>query len=186
LLQSNQCWNPTIGFRLFTLIDDPAGQPKFATVAICTKLLANRTSHTGKDLTMADLTITAANVAVGSQSTRLQVVQVGEAVTQGQPLYRDSTTDLHLKADANVDTKIQVAGIALTPAAGNGFVVMATGGLVNLGATLTIGTIYVLSDTVGGIMPSADLGSGDNVVILGAARTTALLSLAIQITGAKI
>jgi hypothetical protein len=135
---------------------------------------------------MADLSITAANVAVGSQSTRLQIVQVGEAVTQGQPLYRDTTTDKYLKADANVAGKIQVAGIALTPASTDGYVVMATGGLVNLGATLVPGTIYVLSDTVGGIMPTADLSSGDYVVILGTATSATLLSLSIQVTGAVV
>jgi hypothetical protein len=135
---------------------------------------------------MADLSVTAANVAVGSQSTRLQVVQVGEAITQGQPIYRDTTTNKYLRGDANVDTKIQIAGIALTPAASDGYAVMATGGLINLGATLAIGTIYVLSDTVGGIMPTVDLSAGDNVVILGTARTTALLNLAIEVTGAKV
>jgi hypothetical protein len=135
---------------------------------------------------MADLTITAANVAVGSQTTRISIVQVGEAVTQGQPIYPDSTTAKYLKADANVDAKIQVGGVALTAAASNGFVVMASSGSINLGATLTIGTIYVLSDTAGGIMPSADLSAGDNVVILGTATTTALLNLDIQITGAKL
>lgn len=135
---------------------------------------------------MADLTITAANVAVGSQTTRISIVQVGEAITQGQPIYLDSATAKYLKGDANVDAKAGVDSIALTAAASDGYVVRASSGLINLGATLTVGTIYVLSDTAGGIMPTADLSAGDNVVILGAATTTALLNLDIQVTGAKL
>jgi hypothetical protein len=135
---------------------------------------------------MADLTITAANVTTGSRTTRIQVVESGEAVTQGQPIYLDPATSKYLKADANVDAKIAVGGIVLTPGGAGGFPTIAISGLINLGATLTVGTIYVLSDTAGGIMPAADLSAGDNVVILGTAVTTALLNLDIQITGAKL
>jgi hypothetical protein len=135
---------------------------------------------------MADLTITAANVTTGSRTTRIQVVESGEAVTQGQPIYLDPATSTYLKADANVDDKIAVEGIVITPGGIGGFPTIATSGLVNLGTTLVPGTIYVLSDTAGGIMPAADLSVGDNVVILGAATTTALLNLDIQVTGAKL
>lgn len=135
---------------------------------------------------MADLTITAASVTTGSRTTRIQVVESGEAVTQGQPIYLDPATSTYLKADANVDDKIAVEGIVITPGGIGGFPTIATSGLVNLGTTLVPGTIYVLSDTAGGIMPAADLSVGDNVVILGAATTTALLNLDIQVTGAKL
>lgn len=132
---------------------------------------------------MADLTITAANVGVGDQTTITRLVQVGEAVTQGQPLYQLASDGKYYEADANDAAKDAAEGIAITSASTNGYAIMATKNKVNLGATLTVGTIYVVSDTVGGIMPAADLFTGDYVTILGVASTAALLDLQITVSG---
>jgi len=45
------------------------------------------------------------------------------------------------------------------------------------GASLVVGTTYVLSDTAGGVMPAADLEIGDYPTVLFIANTTALATL---------
>lgn len=133
---------------------------------------------------MADISITAANVGIGSATTVTQVVQAGESVTQGQPVYRSTSTGKYLRADNN-DTlaKSLVEGIAVTAASTDGFFLMVSDGQINLGATLGAGTIYVVSSTVGGIAPAADIATGNYVTILGTASTSSVLDIAIKATG---
>lgn len=133
---------------------------------------------------MAAISVTPANVAVGSETTTTIIVQAGEAVTQGQPVYRSTSTGKYLKADAN-DTaaKADVEGIVITPASSDGWFVLATAGQVNMGATLTKGTVYVAGSTAGEVVPWADLTTNDYVTILGVASSTALLDLSIVPTG---
>jgi hypothetical protein len=135
---------------------------------------------------MANLTQTAANVATGSAATVITLVQAGEAITQGQPVYQSSTTLKYLQTDAN-DTaaKADAKGIALTPAASDGYFVIVKSGPINLGATLTVGQLYVVSATKGAIAPIADLGSSDYVTSLGIATTSALLNLDISASGVQ-
>lgn len=135
---------------------------------------------------MANLSQTAANVALGSATTRTRVVQAGEAVTQGQPVYLKTSDSKYWKADANASADTAKAvGIALTPASANGYLVIqeGSGGLVNLGATLTVGETYVVSATSGAIAPIADLTTGDYPCILGVATTTALIQTVYAYTG---
>jgi len=135
---------------------------------------------------MANLSQTAANVALGSQSTRTRVVQAGEAITQGQPLYLKASDGKYYKADANLSAEAaKGVGIAMTPASTNGYLVMqeGSGGSVNLGATLTVGETYTVSATAGAICPIADLTTGDYPCILGIATTTALIQTLFAYTG---
>ena len=134
---------------------------------------------------MADLSITAANVKAGSASTRVQLVQAGEAITQGMPVYLASDGKYY-QTDAN-DTavKAQAKGIAVTPASTDGYFLLAVDGLVNLGATLAVGQIYVCSATKGGIAPYADLTTNDFVSIVGIATTTALLDINLLVSGVQ-
>lgn len=135
---------------------------------------------------MADLTITAANVGVSTKSTKLIIVQVGEAVTQGQPGYATSD-DEYFRADADdTELKAKASGIFMTAAAANKYAIFATGGSVDVGATLAIGETYVVSDTVGGIKPIGDLASGDYVTHLGVASATNQLDIDINATGAQV
>lgn len=134
---------------------------------------------------MADLSITAANVKAGSASTRVQLVQAGEAIDQGEPAYLASDGKYY-QTDAN-DTaiKAQAKGIAITPASADGYFLLAVDGLINLGATLAVGQIYVCSATKGGIAPYADLTTNDFVTILGVATTTALLDINLLVSGVQ-
>ena len=134
---------------------------------------------------MADLSITAANVKAGSASTRVQLVQAGEAIDQGEPAYLASDGKYY-QTDAN-DTaiKAQAKGIAITPASTDGYFLLAVDGLINLGATLAVGQIYVCSATKGGSAPYADLTTNDFVTILGVATTTALLDINLLVSGVQ-
>lgn len=129
---------------------------------------------------MADLVQTAANVRPGTDSVRSQVI-AGETITAGQPVYLKSTDSKYYKADANAGvSESTVAGIALTNASANDQLVIQTGGEINLGATLTVGTIYVLSGTAGAIAPHGDLVTGWYCNILGIAISTSILDMGLQ------
>lgn len=135
---------------------------------------------------MANLSQTAANVAIGSQITRTRVVQAGENLTQGQPVYLKASDGKYYRADANASAEAAKAvGIVLTPASTNGYSVIqeGSGGSVNLGATLTVGETYVVSATAGAIAPIADLTTGDYPCIIGVATTTALIQTVFAYTG---
>lgn len=135
---------------------------------------------------MADISITAANVVIvsGSASTGT----AGETITAGQALYLNSTDNELYKADAN-DTaaKAVVVGVALNGASnGQPLSYAPAGCVVNMGATLTVGTIYVLSTTAGGVAPSTDLATSSYVTVLGVAQTAANLKLTTIISGVQV
>jgi len=134
---------------------------------------------------MANITQTAANVAAGSSATRVQLVQAGETITQGMPVYLASDGKYY-QTDAN-DTavKAQAKGIAVSPAATDGYFLMAVDGLINLGATLAVGQIYCVSATKSAIAPYGDLTTNDFVTILGIATTTALMDINIVVSGVQ-
>jgi hypothetical protein len=137
---------------------------------------------------MADISQTAANVALGGANVPTRIVQYGESVTQGMPVYRSDADSKYYQCDAN-DTaaKAVAAGIAISPGATNSYGVIALPAsgpgksLVNLGATLAVGTAYAVS-AKGAIAPIADLGTGEYITILGVATTTALLDLQIVVS----
>lgn len=134
---------------------------------------------------MANITQTAANVSAGSAATRVQLVQAGESITQGMPVYLASDGKYY-QTDAN-DTavKAQAKGIGVSPAAIDGYFLMAVDGLINLGATLAVGQVYCVSATKGAIAPYGDLTTNDYVTILGIATTTALIDINIVISGVQ-
>lgn len=131
---------------------------------------------------MADLSQTAANVAIGAATLITQTKQAGEAMTQGMPCYLKTSDNKWYKCDAN-DTvaKALCGGIVLTPVAGDGYFMMAIPGttpgkaLVNLGATLAVGTYYGVSASVGLICPISDISTGQYPTGIGFATTTTLL-----------
>jgi hypothetical protein len=132
---------------------------------------------------MADLSITAANVGVTS-NTVFELVQVGESVTQGQPAYKKALDGLYYKADANASSATAAAlGVFLSPASTNGYALIAKSGSILAGATLTVGETYVVSATAGGIAPLADVTTGWYVTILGVASSATTLALDIVRSG---
>jgi hypothetical protein len=130
---------------------------------------------------MADLTITAASVVAGSNAN-VERGSFGEAVTAGQAVYKSPTTSKYMKADSNSVTPQarDALGIALNGGALDQPAEIQKSGRITLGATLTAGTDYYLSDTPGGICPRADVGTGEYVCLLGLAESTSVLDLNIQ------
>lgn len=135
---------------------------------------------------MADLVITAANVT--QSGANVEGGTAGVAVTAGQVVYRDATTRKYLLADNNgTPAAARVPrGIALNNAAINQPLSIALAGPVTIGATLTAGTSYWLSDTAGGICPFADVGSGENSVLVGVATSTGVLKIAFVNSGVTL
>lgn len=133
----------------------------------------------------ADLTITAASVA---PSTGAQTVNgtAGATITQGQPVYLDSTTSTYKLSDNNLSGAKSCSGIALNAASSGQPLTIQTGGAINLGATLTVGKIYVVSATAGAIAPSADLATGNDVIILGVATSSSIMQMQIFAPGATV
>lgn len=135
---------------------------------------------------MADLTITAANVL---RPDTLSVIDsqhiAGGTITQGQPVYMDTSDSNKLKAArANAATTDYVFGIALNAASSGQHVTVLREGNITIGATLTVGQTYVLSAAAaGGIAPISDLVSTNYVSILGVATTAS--NLKVQILNAE-
>jgi hypothetical protein len=135
---------------------------------------------------MANLVITAANVLAGSDATK-ESGTAGEAITAGQVVYR-ATSGLYMLADANSATAAarQPRGIALHAAATGQPLAIQRSGSITIGATMTAGTDYYLSDTPGAIAPRADIGSGEYVALIGMAESTTLLRINIHYTGVAL
>ena len=131
---------------------------------------------------MADLTQTPANVRrqVATQRTS---VTAGEVITPGMPVYRSTADNEWYKAADTSAALAAAGGIALTNAGDGDVLDVATDGPINVGATLTIGEIYVLSGTAGNIAPVGDLASGNFVTILGVASSASQLELSITASG---
>src|SRR3712207_6336757 len=110
---------------------------------------------------MADLSITAASVAArGTGKTRDGAG--GAEINAGQVVARDADVSFKM-ADSNSGTARlrSPIGIALHAAATGQPLKILTSGEITIGATLTAGVAYFLSDTPGGICPAADLSSGE-------------------------
>ena len=136
---------------------------------------------------MADLSITAANCVPGSDA-RIEYGIAGETIAAGKAIYLAAATNKWMMADANSGTAEarDAKAIALTgwytnqPGADQG-----SGGLT-LGATMTAGTVYYLSDTPGGICPVADIGAGEYVEVIGVATSTTVMSLILAYSGVAL
>lgn len=130
---------------------------------------------------MADLSITAANVIAGDGAD-VEYGTAGAAITAGQQVYRDDDNRRYLLADSNSATPAarRSRGTALNGAANGQPLAIAKSGPVTIGATLTAGVTYYLSDTPGGICPVADVGSGEYPCVIGMAASTSVLNINIQ------
>lgn len=126
---------------------------------------------------MADLTITAANVLAAADA-KTRIVTAGTTLARGKVVCRESDGRYGL-AQANTGNARRAEGICLSDAAIGQLVVITApeeGGNINLGATLTVGQIYVVSAaSAGGIAPYADLASGHYVVMIGIATSASNL-----------
>lgn len=121
----------------------------------------------------ADVTITAANVIPGANAQYRYGV-AGVAITAGQLVYLDATTNTWRLTDANAsDTAADVDGIAVVTVASGGPVTVVTrDDDLALGGTTARGTIYISSATPGGIAPAADLTTGWFLSVVAIGKST--------------
>lgn len=127
---------------------------------------------------MADISITAGNVLLVTGTPEYGTA--GATITAGMPLYKDSAASNKLKAGkADAASTDEVVGIALHGASdGQPLAYAGAGCVVNMGATLALGKVYMLSAaTAGGVAPVDDIATGNYVTVLGVAITTANLKL---------
>lgn len=134
---------------------------------------------------MTDLAITTANVAKGSDAL-IENGTAGVAVTAGQVVYLDSTTGKYLLSDNNGTGTRSVRGIALHAAALGQPLAVQRDGDITIGAALTAGDDLWLSGTAGGICPRADITTGMNPILIGVAKSTSVLTLAITDVGVTL
>lgn len=136
---------------------------------------------------MADLIITAANVIADSRA-RTTLGKAGATITAGQIVYLDSATATYKLADNNSATVAarSPVGVALNGASSGQPLVVAESGRVTIGATLTAGVAYYLSDTPGGLCPVADVGAGEYSTIIGIAVSTTVMNVKIQESGVAL
>jgi hypothetical protein len=126
---------------------------------------------------MADLTQTAASVL--GYGDQLHGV-LGGTVTAGMPVRLSSGTFIAATDASAVGAAVE--GIALTGGASGQPFTYQKAGTINLGATLAVGKVYVLS-TSGLIAPVDDIAGSEFVTVLGIATTAALFKLAIVQSG---
>ena len=136
---------------------------------------------------MAALSITAANVAAGTDAV-VEKGTAGEAITAGQLVYRDEADGKYKLADCDSATAAvrQARGVALNGAANGQPLSIQKSGDINLGATLVAGTTYYASPTAGGIGPLADVASGDDPIIVGIAKSASIMLMRILNPGVTI
>jgi hypothetical protein len=130
----------------------------------------------------ADLTVTASSVkkVTGAAVDR---GTAGASVTAGQPVYKDATDSGKLKAaDADAQASSVCVGIALHAASTDQPLEYLTSGPIDIGATVTVGQIYVVSTTAGGIAPYSDLASGDYVTVIGVGTTTGRIEVRLNVS----
>jgi hypothetical protein len=135
---------------------------------------------------MPDLTITAANVVPGADAVR-ESGTAGEGITAGRLVYFDVTTLTYRLADANGAAALRVPnGVALNTAGVGQPLGVQTSGDITIGATLTPGLAYYLSDTPGGICPVGDIGTGEFACFVGIAKSASVLSVRIVPSGVSL
>jgi len=136
---------------------------------------------------MAAISITAANVIKGSDAQTKSGI-AGATITAGQSLYKEASTGQLKLADADSATaEVRVLeGIALHGASAGQPIQYQVAGDITIGGTVVTGTIYALGETAGGIIPSADLSSGEYVSIVGVAISASVIRLGIKSYGAAL
>lgn len=129
---------------------------------------------------MVALSQTPANVHPLSDAT-VELVQAGEAISPGMPVYQKSSDSKYYKAVNSGQAEALALGIAIgyAPAADDYFIIQKTGS-IDLGGTLAVGENYVVGAVAGEIDPEADLTTGNWPTTLGRAVAAGELVLALK------
>ena len=130
---------------------------------------------------MADLVLTASAVLTSSDATT-ENGTAGTTITAGQRVYVDTATGRYELADADAATTLErrTRGIALNSASDGQALRIHKAGDITVNAVLTAGVTYYGSPTPGGICGRADVLTADYVEIIGVAKSTTVLSVALN------
>jgi hypothetical protein len=136
---------------------------------------------------MVDVVVTPANCIASANAKKINGI-AGATILAGQTVYRDTTTKKFGLADADSATENvrTLFGIALHGASLNQPLTVMTEGDVTIGGTLVQGLVYCLSNTPGGIMPSADLSAGEYTTVIGPAISTTVLRVKLNAAGVAV
>lgn len=139
---------------------------------------------------MADISITAANVLGSSTAVRLTQYKAGEAVTAGQIVYLNSSSqwvklDLNAAATGNGVTDIRGIAENSAPASGQPLSVVTEDSDFTVGGTLTNGSALYGSTTAGGITHDVP-ASGSYPVYIGQAKSTTKAVIKFNASGVVI
>lgn len=133
-----------------------------------------------------DLSITAANVAASSGAQYADGT-AGATITAGQAVYLDASANTYKLADCDATASTAaIGGIALNGASSGQPIKIQTAGTITIGATVTVGEIYVLSGTPGGIAPEGDLAQADRVVLVGVGVSSSQIALRLYNSGVQV
>jgi hypothetical protein len=136
---------------------------------------------------MADLSITAANVAAANTASKTSGT-AGATITAGQLLALDTATGTIKLCDCNSATASlrKPVGISLHAALAGQPIAYHTKGVITIGATVAIGVSYFASGTGGGLRPAADNTTGDYVSFVGIGISTTQINMRIVESGAAM
>ena len=126
---------------------------------------------------MADLSITAASVAKGTNASVTSTYLAGASITAGQAVYQDTTDSTMKLADADALLSSAAFGVALNSAASGQPIAVQRQGNITIGATVVTGKAYYVSTTPGAICLESDLSTGDFPHFLGFATSTTVIAL---------
>lgn len=136
---------------------------------------------------MTALSVTATEV-LPSTAAVLKYGTAGVAITAGQVCYLDTSANTWKLFDANLSSaNAGQPHIALNSCSAGQPLTLQYGGLLIIGATAapTAGLTYMADRVAGGIIPSADIASGDKVAIIGVAASASTIQLICWNSGAS-
>jgi hypothetical protein len=135
---------------------------------------------------MANLSITAASVQVSSTIPLTRGI-AGATIAAGDALYSDASDNNKMKlAIATSVAAATFAGIATHAALAGQPILYIPAGAITIGATLAVGSVYVVSATAGKICPVADLVAGNFVTIIGMPSSTTVLEVYPKASGTAL
>jgi hypothetical protein len=127
---------------------------------------------------MADLSVTPASVRPFGEILR---GTAGGTITAGQTIRRNTSNQFVVSSDDSA-LNAATAGIALNGASANQPVDYMNAGLIDMGATVAVGKVYVQS-TSGGVAPVDDVAGGEFITVLGIGTASNRLKLGIIQSG---
>lgn len=135
---------------------------------------------------MAAITVTAASVVpTGTYSKNIGTA--GEALTQGQIVYKKSSDSKWYKAQAD-GTQEESGygvdmGVALAAVSANQLFAMLTSGTITCGGTVAAALPYFVHTTAGSFGVLGELGSTNYVTCIGYATSTTVININFFATG---